>query len=67
MGEFNQNEYIKEYDRKTYKKFAFRVKKDEAEKITDFIRNNTNLSINEFFKQAVDEKIEKIKKGKNTQ
>ncbi len=63
MSEFNQNEYIKEYDKKTYKKFSFRVRKDEAEKITNFIKNNTDLSINEFFKQAVDEKIEKNKKS----
>ncbi len=61
MGEFNENEYKKKYDQETYKKFAFRVKKDEAEKITKFIKNNTNLSINSFIKQAVDEKIEKIK------
>lgn len=65
MSEFNQNEYIKEYDRKTYKKFTFRVKKDEAEKITDFIKNNTDLSINEFLKQAVDEKIKNIESYKS--
>ncbi len=63
MSEFNQNEYIKDYDKKTYKKITFRIKKDEAEELIKFIKDNTDLSINGFIKQAVDEKVESLKRG----
>ncbi len=62
MGEFNQQKYKNEYDKKTYKNFGFRVRKEEAEQIIEFIKNNTDLSINAFIKEAVDEKIERMKK-----
>ncbi len=65
MGGFNENEYKKKYDRNVYKKITFRVKKDEAEQMALFIKENTSLSLNSFIKQAVDEKIENIKKHNN--
>ncbi len=65
MSEFNQNEYIKDYDKKTYKKMTFRLRKDEAEELSKFIKENTDLSLNGFIKLAVDEKVERLKKDKN--
>ncbi len=63
MSEFNENEYKKSYDREKYKKITFRIKKDEAEELAKFIKDNTDLSMNGFIKQAVDEKVESLKRG----
>ncbi len=60
MSDFNESEYKKEYDRKNYKKITFRVRKDEAEAMANFIKEKTDLSMNEFIKRAVYEKIESI-------
>ncbi len=62
MSEYDKVKYNTAYNKKTYKTFTFRLRKDEAEKITEFIKNHTDLSVNAFIKEAVDEKIAKMSK-----
>lgn len=62
MSEFNESEYKKEYDRKTYKRMTFRMKRAEAEETGQFIRENTDMTQNQFILEAVREKIASLKK-----
>ena len=60
--EFNQQEYIKEYNKSNYKKISIYLKSDEFEELNKLLKEN-NLSKNELFKIAFDMlKNGKIKK-----
>lgn len=59
---FNQQEYIKEYNKNNYKKISIYLKNDEFEELNKLLKEN-NLSKNELFKIAFDMlKNGKIKK-----
>ena len=49
--EFNQKEYIKEYQKENYKQFKTKLKPNEMEKINDFLKEN-NMNKREFVKNA---------------
>ncbi len=61
--EFDEQNYKNEFNKKTYKNMGFRMKKEEAQEVIDFIKENTEMSNNQFFKEAVLEKIEKMEKN----
>lgn len=53
MGEiFNQNEYIKQYNKDNYKKIGIYLKKEEFGKLNELLKQN-NMSKNELFKIAL--------------
>ena len=56
---FNQQEYIKEYNKNNYKKISIYLKNDEFEELNKLLKEN-NLSKNELFKIA----FAMIKNGK---
>ncbi len=62
MG-FDEQSYKNDFNKKTYKNMGFRLRKEEAQEVLNFIKENTELSNNQFFKEAVLEKIEKMKKS----
>ncbi len=63
MEKFDKQKYIDSFNEKTYSRKTFRLKKDEMERVEEFIKNNTDLSVNAFIREAVLEKIEKMKKS----
>lgn len=50
--EFNQNEYIKQYNKDNYKKISVYLSKQEFEKLNALLTQN-NMSKNELFKIAL--------------
>ena len=50
--EFNQQEYIKQYNKDNYKKIGIYLKKEEYEKLNILLQQN-NMSKNELFKIAM--------------
>ena len=56
MGEFNQNEYIKAFNKETYRNFAFKIRKDNVEiiKWLDKQKNKT-----EYLLRLVEEDMKK--------
>lgn len=50
--EFNQNEYIKQYNKDNYKKISIYLNKEEFEKLNVLLKQN-NMSKNELFKIAL--------------
>lgn len=51
--EFNQKEYIKEYQKENYKQFKTKLKPDEMEEVNDFLHEN-NMNKREFILKAKD-------------
>lgn len=49
--EFNQQEYIKEYNKNNYKKISIYLKNDEFEELNKLLKENS-LSKNELFRIA---------------
>ncbi len=62
MSEFNPQKYKNEYNKENYQRITFRLRKEEAEEVKEFIKEQTDLSLNAFIKAAIEEKIERIKK-----
>lgn len=58
--EFNQKEYIKEYQKENYKQFKTKLKPNEMEEINDFLKEN-NMSKREFILKSK-KLLEKCKK-----
>lgn len=50
--EFNQNEYIKQYNKDNYKKISIYLNKEEFEKLNVLLKQNI-MSKNELFKIAL--------------
>lgn len=60
--EFNQKEYIQNYDKEHYGKFAAKLKKAELEKVNQFLKDN-NVNKREFVLKASELiKIDNLKK-----
>lgn len=51
--EFNQNEYIKAYNKSHYKRFGVYLKEDEMNELDDLLKKH-KLSKAEFLRQAID-------------
>lgn len=49
--EFNQKEYIKEYQKENYKQFKTKLKPDEMEEVNHFLKDN-NMNKREFVLKA---------------
>lgn len=49
--EFNQKEYIKEYQKENYKQFKTKLKPNEMEEVNQFLKDN-NMNKREFVKNA---------------
>lgn len=49
--EFNQKEYIKEYQKENYKQFKTKLKPNEMEEINEFLEKN-NMNKREFILKA---------------
>ena len=58
MGEFNQNEYIKQYHKEFYRNFAFKVRKDNTELI-DWLDSQPNKT--EYLMSLIEEDMKKNK------
>ena len=58
--EFNQNEYIKEYNKKHYSYLKVQLKKEEKEELDQLLKK-LNISKPEFIRQC----INLFKQGKN--
>ena len=56
---FNQNEYIKQYQKEHYKQFKINIKPDLFTRIDDYCKDN-KISRSEFLAQAI-ELLEKSK------
>lgn len=50
--EFNQNEYIKQYNKDNYKKISIYLNKEEFDRLNVLLQQN-NMSKNELFKYAL--------------
>lgn len=50
--EFNQKEYIKEYQRENYKQFKTKLKHDEMEEVNQFLKDN-NMNKREFILKSM--------------
>lgn len=62
--EFNQLEYIKNYDKEHYSRFSAKLKKEEFQELNDILKKN-NLTKSDFIRQAkkILEKNEKLFKN----